>query len=52
MVAEFRESFGAAIRQIISFFKHDKWYINVAGAEALAKLSTQSKVSTFLIQRC
>ena len=47
-VAEFRESIRAAIPQIITLLRPWKSYICEVGADALAKLSEQGKVSNFL----
>ena len=48
LAAEFRESLGQAIPQIITLLSHREWYVRQAGADALSKLSEQGKVSNFL----
>ena len=47
-VAEFQELIRAAIPQIITLLQHLKPDVCEAGANALAKLSEQGKVSNFL----
>jgi len=52
IVAEFRESIRPAIPYIIALLSHNTRYAGKAGADALAKLSEQGKVSTILIWCC
>jgi hypothetical protein len=39
IAAEFRESMGIFIPQIVNLLKDDDWDVRAAGAEALSKLS-------------
>ena len=48
LVVEFRESIRPAIPQIIAFLNHGDLNDRTTGADALAKLSEQGKVSNFL----
>ena len=43
-VAEFRESIGHAIPEIVSLLSDGDWNVRIAGADALSKLSEQGKV--------
>ena len=48
IVAEFRESIGLAIPQIIALLEHNDSYVRTASANALSKLSEQGRISRCL----
>jgi len=41
IIAEFRESLGPVIQQIVTLLSDNKWYVRTVGADALSKLSEQ-----------
>ena len=43
LIAEFRESIGRAISEIISLLNAGYWGVRMAGADALSKLSERGK---------
>ena len=48
LVAQFPESFGQAIPQIITLLTHTNRGVRMVCADVISKLSEQSKISNFL----
>jgi hypothetical protein len=51
-IAEFQESIGSAIPQIIALLSGSNGYVHSAGANTLLKLSEQGKTSNILAWHC
>jgi hypothetical protein len=52
MVAELRQSIGAAIPQVITLLSDDHSDVRTAGANVLSKFSEQGKILNLLVWHC